>query len=91
MCGWNLFLVLIQMVHSLYILNGLKMKYNKFISYIRKKIQDFNDIKKCNIIINLPKLCWKCNIIVNEATPLFTQTFPCKVSPKWSEMDWIGP
>ena len=47
MCGWNLFLVLIQTIHSLYILNGLKMKYNKFITYIRKKkIQDFNDIRK---------------------------------------------
>ena len=37
MCGCNLFLVLIKIVHSLYILNGLKMKYNKFITYIRKK------------------------------------------------------
>ena len=37
MCGCNLFLVLIQIVHSLYILNGLKMKYKKFITYIRKK------------------------------------------------------
>ena len=36
-------------------------------------------------------LCWEHDIIVIEVVPLSIQTYPPKVSPKWTEMNWSEP
>ena len=84
MWGWNLFLVFFINGSYSICLVWLKEKtdISKFITYIRKQIQDFNNTEKCNFIKNLPTLGWDCNIIINEASPLFTKSSPPKVSPK---------